>query len=104
PGLLRCWITWDPEQFAVSIYRIKVSWASPESKIKEGCFSVTYDPPQKGPFVQDVELPTSFLDYIAEVPNRKALITYEMKAVENVALANTLWIGKFKKELDGASK
>jgi hypothetical protein len=100
-GQFKVWVTWDTKQFALSVYRIKVTYVSPDQPLKEGNFSVTYESPQKAPFVAAIEAPESFIRYLDQMPKRKALVSYEIRFVENIVLAKTLWGEAFKKVLNG---
>ena len=65
-GELGFWITWDAKQFAIEIYRLRVSFYSPESRVKEGMFTVTFDPAATEAFIQFVELPATFKELVTE--------------------------------------
>lgn len=100
-GQFKVWVSWDTTQFALSVYRIKVSYVCPDQPLKEGNFSVTYESPQKAPFTAAIEVPESVAKYLEGLPARKCLVTYEIKFVENIVLAKTIWVEAFTKVING---
>lgn len=88
-GSLNIWVTWDPGQFNVQVYRLLFKFASPYSKEKEGIFTVTFDKPQTEPFIQVVKVPERFVDLIQNA-QEKFLLTVEFKTIEELTLAKTL--------------
>ncbi|MBI4402747.1 MAG: hypothetical protein HY537_01220 [Deltaproteobacteria bacterium] len=51
---------------------------SPDYSVKDGQFTVTFDPPQKVPFIQAVELPSAVQTILEEDPDgRKAIFTIQ---------------------------
>jgi hypothetical protein len=88
-GSLNVWVTWDPTQFNVQVYRLLFKFASPYSKEKEGIFTVTFDKPQTESFIQIVKVPERFVDLIQNA-QEKFLLTVEFKTIEELTLAKTL--------------
>ncbi len=96
-GSLAFWVQWDSKAFALQFYRVKVSHYSPESKVKEGVFSVTWDPPQKESFLQMVELPAEFKDLLTEGQvGRKSIVTVEFRTIDNFAVPKSFYLAKLK--------
>src|SRR5262245_24293578 len=87
PGQLKFWAKWNPEVVAVQVYRFKFSHASPFARVKEGNFSVTFDPPQKESFSVAVEIPAVYNDLFAELHG--VIFTLELKIAEGFSLAET---------------
>lgn len=97
-GSLGLWVNWKPGVFALEFYRIKVSYYAPESEIREGSFSVTFDSPRKAPFLQYVELPAVLKDLLtAGQTGRKAIITVEAKTVDNFVVIKESYLAQVKK-------
>lgn len=102
PGTLTFWAHWAPNVFALQIYRLKLSFASPDSIIKEGQSSVTFDPPQKAPFAQPVELPQDFRKLLEK--GEKGILSYEIRIVENLSVSANFPIPKLARTLRGEGK
>lgn len=98
---LTLWANWNPAQFEVRVFRFKVSFAAPERVLKEGSFTLSYDPPQTAPFSQEVELPQEFLALIKDAPARDALISLEIRTVDKVGFAKQYWVGKLREIMRG---
>jgi len=102
PGILNFWVTWEVKQFALEIYRIKLSHATPGGANQEGVMSISYDPPQTVPFVQPFELTQDFSDAIQSAGPRGSIVTFEFRTTENFSLWKNLYSGKMQKLLSGA--
>lgn len=102
PGTLTFWAHWAPNVFALQIYRLKISFSSPDGAVKEGQSSVTFDPPQKSPFAQPVELPQDFRTLLER--GEKAILSYEIRTVENLSVSVDFPIIKLAKTLRGDGK
>jgi len=106
-GTLGFWTHWDVTTFAIQIYRIRVSHFSPLNKVKEGQLSVTFDPVQKAPFIQIIELPQEFRDLLNEPLVKESVITIEAHTTENLAILKnyslsslkTIYTGKTEKKM-----
>ncbi|NDD04352.1 MAG: hypothetical protein EB078_05565 [Proteobacteria bacterium] len=88
-GSLNIWVTWDPGQFNVQVYRLLFKFASPYSVQKEGIFTVTFDKPLTESFIQIVKVPERFLNLI-EHSKEKFLLTVEFKTIEELTMAKTI--------------
>ncbi|NBT59640.1 hypothetical protein EBT16_12735, partial [bacterium] len=88
-GALNVWVTWDPAQFNVQVYRLIFRFASPYSAQKEGIFCVTYEAPQTAPFTQVVKIPERFVELIQKSQD-KFLMTLELKTIEELTLMKTV--------------
>jgi hypothetical protein len=100
-GTLGFWASWNPE-VETQFYRIRVTHWSPETKNKEGVFSVTFDPPPKGPFVQIVELPERFREVLEKESGlRRALFTMELKDTKNATTLKNFTLPKVQKVYKG---
>ncbi len=96
-GTLGFWVQWDSKAFALAFYRIKVSHYSPESAVKEGAFSVSWEPPQKESCLQFVDLPQEFKDLLTEGQvGRKSVVTVEFKTIDNFVVAKNFYLAKVK--------
>lgn len=102
-GSLNVWVTWDPSQFNVQIYRLMFKFASPLSEQKEGVFSVTFDPLQTQPFIQVVKIPERFNQLILNA-KEKFLLTVEAKSIEELTLAKTITSHRLKGIYQGTGK
>lgn len=99
-GSLNVWITWDPGQFNVQVYRLLFKFASPYSSMKEGVFTLTYDQPQTAPFIQVVKIPERFVELIQNA-QEKFLLTVEFKSIEELTMAKTLTSHQLKSIYSG---
>jgi len=96
-GSLAFWVKWDSTAFALQFYRLKVSHYSPESTVKEGVFSVTWEPPQKESFLQVVDLPVPFKDLLTEGQvGKKSVVTVEFKTIDNFVVAKDFYLAQLK--------
>lgn len=99
-GALNIWVTWNPAQFNVQVYRLIFRFASPYSAQKEGIFCVTYDTPQTAPFIQIVKVPDRFIELIQKSPE-KFLLSVELKTIEELTLIKTITSAKLKSVFSG---
>jgi hypothetical protein len=101
-GTLGVWVSWDPAAFAVQVYRIRFSLAHPYGQPQESMFSVSFDPVQKSPFQQIVELPSNWVELIEGKPNgHDAIITVDFHTVEELTLAKDYKLGAIRKVYSG---
>lgn len=97
-GQLGFYVKWDPKMFNLAFFRIKMSHYSPENKIKEGAFSLSYDPPQKESFLQIAELPSEFKDLLAEgQAGKKAIFTVDFRTTDGFVVAKNILLSDLKK-------
>lgn len=101
PGTLSVWVDWDPSLFNMQIYRLRISHVSPESKEKEGTFTVTFDNPQTEPFIQPIELPNPFRELIEKEGVERSLWTFEFRTVEEMSLFLNCHLKKAKRIYQG---
>lgn len=101
PGTLSVWVDWDPSLFNMQIYRLRISHVSPESKEKEGTFTVTFDNPQTEPFIQPIELPKPFRELIEKEGVERSLWTFEFRTVEEMSLFLNCHLKKAKRIYQG---
>ena len=102
PGTLAFWIQWDPTQFEVAVYRVRISHVSPENVEQEGMFSVSYEPPNKEPFIQDIQLPANFLKLVETATSATpTLFTVDFKTIEGLSMIKEMTAGTLKKFYDG---
>jgi hypothetical protein len=97
PGTLSVWVNWDPSLFNMQIYRLRISHVSPESKHKEGTFTVTFENPQTEPFIQPIEMPQTFREMIERDINERSLLTFEFRTVDEMSLFLNCHLRKVKK-------
>ena len=97
PGTLSVWVNWDPSLFNLQIYRLRISHVSPESKHKEGTFTVTFENPQTQSFIQPIELPETFKEMIERDVNERSLFTFEFRTVDEMSLFLNCHLRKVKK-------
>lgn len=102
-NVLNVWVKWDPKQFAVEVYRLRFQHISPFDEVKEGTFTVTFDAPQKMPFVQPVEIPASFSWLFNSDANPRNLFTVDFKTVDETTMTKEYRVGYIKKILSGMS-
>ncbi|MCB0417486.1 MAG: hypothetical protein H6617_00410 [Bdellovibrionaceae bacterium] len=100
-GQLAYWFSWDPAVYAIEAYRLTVNVLSPSAVKKEMRFTVTMDPPAKGPFWQPVILPDEFKEFLSDgsIKSREALITVSLRTTDELCLHKTFYIGAFRKLL-----
>jgi len=97
PGTLSVWVNWDPILFSMQIYRLRISHVSPESKEKEGTFTVTFENPQTEPFIQPIELPKSFREMLDKEGNERSLWTFEFRTIDEMSLFLNCHLRKAKR-------
>jgi hypothetical protein len=102
-GTINVWVTWNPKEYAVEVYRLRFTYVSPESAIKEGTFTVTFDKTQTAPFIQTVEFPKTFRDLLERDAGERALFTIEFKTKEEYTLAKNYTLAKLKRVYQGGS-
>jgi len=102
-GTINVWVTWNPKEFALEVYRLRFSHISPMSDVKEGTFTVTWDNVQTAPFVQTVELPTTFRNLLERDAGERAMFTVEFKTKEEYTLAKSYRLNKFKRVYQGGT-
>lgn len=96
-GSLCFYATWKPNILPIEFYRVKLSHFSPESLVKEGAISLTFDPPQKAPFAVSVELTEEFKDLLtAGQVGRKAVLMAEFKTIDGFVVAKQFLLAKAK--------
>ena len=101
PGTLSVWVNWDPSLFNMQIYRLRISHVSPESKLKEGTFTVTFESPQTQPFIQPIEMPKSFREMLEREDNERSLLSFEFRTVDEMSLFLNCHLRKVKKIYQG---
>ncbi len=102
-NVLNVWVKWDPKQFAVEVYRLRFQHISPFDQVKEGTFTVTFDAPQKMPFVQPVEIPSSFSWLFEKDASARNLFTVDFKTVDETTMQKEYRVGYIRKILNGMS-
>lgn len=102
-GTINVWVTWNPKEFALEVYRLRFSHISPVSDVKEGVFTVTWDNAQTAPFIQTVELPQTFRNLLERDAGEKAMFTVEFKTKEEHTLAKNYRLPKMKRVYQGGT-
>lgn len=101
-GTFTYWVKWEPETFAVQIYRLRVSLYNPNGDPQESVFTISHDSPIKAPFQQEVEFPPAFQSVLTkQSPDREALITFDFRTLEEHTLAANLKLSKVRKISNG---
>ncbi|MEZ4750814.1 MAG: hypothetical protein R3B54_09385 [Bdellovibrionota bacterium] len=102
-GQFAYWFNWDPAVYAIEAYRMTFNVLAPNAVNKELRFTVTMDPPAKGPFWQPVILPEELQEMLSDssIRSREALITVSLRTTDELCLHKTLYIGAFRKLLAG---
>ncbi len=105
PGTLGVSVLWDPEVYAVQIWRIRFRFFSPARLVKDSQFTVTFESPMKSSFFVPIELPGLFKELV-EGNNRqnRAVITVEARGVENFVMAKDFRLPRLQKIYHGAPK
>ncbi len=99
---LNVWAKWNAGICAIGVYRFRFSYASPTELSKEGQFSITFDPPQKGPFVQPCQLPEELLAMLRS--GAKGILTVELKTVERFCIMANYTFEKIRSAQKGNMK
>ena len=98
-GTLAFWVWWDPGVFALAVYRLRVTIAAPDTKVRDTQFTVSWDPPQKGAFIQDVQLPEN-VRKLLDGPGH-GVMTVEFKTVEELSVMKDFKLSRVRKVLRG---
>ncbi len=105
PGTLGFWVSWDPAAFTVQVYRIRFNLYHPHGYPQESMFSVSYDPVQKTPFLQTIELPTEWLALLeGKNEGHDAIITCDFRTIEELTLSADYKVGTVKRIYHGKSQ
>jgi hypothetical protein len=105
PGTLAFWIWWNPAVFAVQVYRLRLVYYCPDSAVKDGQFTVSWDPPHKVPLYAEVQLPDAFRKIVedSKVPD-KAVVSVEFRTVEELTILRSYRLGQLRKWYHGKNE
>lgn len=105
PGSLTVWSSWRTSVFNVQVYRIRMSFLAPDYQVKEGTFCYTFEPVAKNPFSVTIELPPVLKELIEVGARAKgAMITIDMRTVEELTIAKELRLPALRKIYHGKGK